>query len=70
MPNARLTTDYVEGWTEGTKELHKNVMRDLLPVFRDLMAAYPEVTPALTGLYSLLYGMPLPAPARSENATD
>lgn len=66
MPNERLTTDYVEGWHAGAREVHVQVVRDLRPLFVDLMDTYPETRGALTGIYSLLYGMPMPTPKRVE----
>jgi hypothetical protein len=70
MPNEQLTLDYVDGWNQGARQVHAQVLRDMLPLFRDLGEEWPEVKPALTGMWSLLYGMPLPAPRRFESETE
>lgn len=69
MPNERLTTDYVEGWEAGAEAVHERLVADLRPLFMDMMDTYPQTKGVLTGIYSFLYGMPLPAPRRSEGGT-
>jgi hypothetical protein len=59
--------DYVEGWNSGAQAVKEQVLRDMLPLFRDAGEEWPQVKPLLTGMWSLLYGMPVPAPRRCES---